>query len=56
MSDKSQVKFDPVKLEQLRVAQDYPLESGSARHKNWSKNTCSNPISPEASIKDQEEI
>jgi len=26
MSDKSQVKFDPVKLEQLRVAQDYPLE------------------------------
>ncbi len=27
MSDKSQVKFDPVKLEQLRVAQDYPLES-----------------------------
>ena len=26
MSDKSQVKFDPVKLEQLRIAQDYPLE------------------------------
>ena len=26
MSDKPQVKFDPVKLEQLRVAQDYPLE------------------------------
>jgi general stress protein 26 len=26
MSDKSQVKFDPVKLEQLKVAQDYPLE------------------------------
>ena len=26
MAEKSDVKFDPVKLEQLRVAQDYPLE------------------------------
>jgi len=26
MSDKPQVTFDPVKLEQLRVAQDYPME------------------------------
>ena len=26
MSDKPKVTFDPVKLEQLRVAQDYPLE------------------------------
>ena len=26
MSEKPQVKFDPVKLEQLRVAQDYPME------------------------------
>ena len=27
MAEKSEVKFDPVKLEQLRVAQDYPLEA-----------------------------
>jgi general stress protein 26 len=27
MSEKPQVKFDPVRLEQLRVAQDYPMES-----------------------------
>jgi len=26
MSEKSEVKFDPVRLEQLRVAQDYPME------------------------------
>ena len=26
MSDKPSVKFDPVKLEQLKVAQDYPME------------------------------
>ncbi len=26
MSDKPQIQFDPVKLEQLRVAQDYPME------------------------------
>ena len=26
MSEKPQVKFDPVRLEQLRVAQDYPME------------------------------
>ena len=26
MSEKPKVKFDPVKLEQLRVAQDYPME------------------------------
>ncbi len=26
MSEKPQVKFDPAKLEQLKVAQDYPLE------------------------------
>jgi hypothetical protein len=27
MSEKPKPKFDPVKLEQLKVAQDYPLES-----------------------------
>jgi len=27
MSDASSVKFDPVRLEQLRVAQDYPMEN-----------------------------
>ncbi len=27
MAEKSDVRFDPVKLEQLKVAQDYPLES-----------------------------
>jgi hypothetical protein len=26
MSEKPQVTFDPVRLEQLRVAQDYPME------------------------------
>jgi general stress protein 26 len=26
MSEKSQVKFDPVRLEQLKVAQDYPMD------------------------------
>ncbi len=26
MAEKSEVKFDPVKLEQLNVATDYPME------------------------------